>query len=96
MIKKSGSTTYNPTPNPNIKKRSNKMSDKIKKNNLKGTGESGTVTYRLISSNFSNETSKVNNNQIKKTEETKVITREMETCNIEQSFIKKDNKTEKD
>lgn len=72
------------------------MSDKTKKNNLNGTGESGRFTYGPISSNFSNKTPEVNNNQIKKIEETKVKTRKIGTYNIEQSFTKKDNKTEKD
>lgn len=61
-----------------------KMSDKTKKHNLNGIGESGRLPYNPISFNFSNKTSEVNNNQIKKTEETKVKT------------TKKDNKTEKD
>lgn len=61
------------------------MSDKIKKNNLNGTGESGRFTYGLISSDFLNKTPEVNNDQIKNEKKPKDMIKN----------IKKDNNTEK-
>lgn len=61
------------------------MSDKIKKNNLNGTGESGRFTYGPISSDFLNKTPEVNNDQIKNEKEPKDMIKN----------IKKDNNTEK-
>lgn len=61
------------------------MSDKIKKNNLNGTGESGRFKYGPISSDFLNKTPEVNNDQIKNEKEPKDMIKN----------IKKDNNTEK-